>query len=291
VTRAELAAASSCGADVGVTLVPLEALCVVRCTEPEHVRALVRAGRLPPPAGGLVPPGYLPPEPVPPRGEPAVWQAHVERELRRFRDGQRRALAAFVPGRERQREQQLMRMGSAAWGAGLSLLMQGRPGEAARWLDRAAALYRHSLVDAEPGSWGRSIGALKARLLAVDRPGVLREARWTLELGALEAESATALYAGVLSLLALGEPAEEASAALARRPGFPAATAAAGAALARGEAGRYRTAVRQVLRSFEERDRYLENVPVADTVLTLQALAAPRDIVVPLASPLLPPEP
>lgn len=274
-----------------LTLVPLEALCIVRSTKPEHVWALIRAGHLPEPADGLVPPDYLPLEPDPPPGEPPEWQGHVDRELRRFRDGQRRALAAFVPGRERQREQQLMRMGSAAWGAGLSFLMQSRRSEALLCLERAAALYRHSLVDAEPGMWGRSIGSLKARLLAGDAPGALREGRWTLELGALDSDSTIALYAGVLSLLTLGEDASGPAVELKAREGFPTATAEAVAALADGDAGRYEPAVRAVLRSFEERDRYLENVPVADTVLVLQMLAVARGIAVSLASPLLPPQP
>jgi hypothetical protein len=43
-----------------------------------------------------------------------------------------------------------------------------------------------------------------------------------------------------------------------------------------------------VLESFEQRDDYLEDIPVADTVLVLQAFAAKRGIVVELSSPLLP---
>jgi hypothetical protein len=43
-----------------------------------------------------------------------------------------------------------------------------------------------------------------------------------------------------------------------------------------------------VLESFEKRDEYLEDIPVADTVLVLQALAARRGIAVELSSPLLP---
>jgi hypothetical protein len=43
-----------------------------------------------------------------------------------------------------------------------------------------------------------------------------------------------------------------------------------------------------VLESFETRDEYLEDIPVADTVLVLQALARRRDIDVELSSPLLP---
>jgi hypothetical protein len=43
-----------------------------------------------------------------------------------------------------------------------------------------------------------------------------------------------------------------------------------------------------VLRSFEERDAYLEGIPVADTVIVLEALAEPRGIAVRPSSPLLP---
>jgi hypothetical protein len=44
-----------------------------------------------------------------------------------------------------------------------------------------------------------------------------------------------------------------------------------------------------VLRSFEARDAFLEDVPVADTVLVLDALALERGLdLQPLSSPLLP---
>ena len=42
-----------------------------------------------------------------------------------------------------------------------------------------------------------------------------------------------------------------------------------------------------MLESFETRDDYLEDVPVADTVLVLQALAAERGLEAELSSPLL----
>jgi hypothetical protein len=45
-----------------------------------------------------------------------------------------------------------------------------------------------------------------------------------------------------------------------------------------------------VLESFEQRDEYLEDIPVADTVLVLQALARRRGMAAPLAaSAVLPP--
>jgi hypothetical protein len=43
-----------------------------------------------------------------------------------------------------------------------------------------------------------------------------------------------------------------------------------------------------VLESFETREEYLEDIPVADTVLVLQALAARRGIAAELSSSLLP---
>ena len=43
-----------------------------------------------------------------------------------------------------------------------------------------------------------------------------------------------------------------------------------------------------MVRSFEERDAYLEDIPVADTVLVLELLAADRGLAVGLRSPLLP---
>jgi hypothetical protein len=50
----------------------------------------------------------------------------------------------------------------------------------------------------------------------------------------------------------------------------------------------YAEAIEAVLESFETRDTYLEDMPVADTVLVLQALAARRGMVVELESELLP---
>ena len=43
-----------------------------------------------------------------------------------------------------------------------------------------------------------------------------------------------------------------------------------------------------MLESFETRDEYLEDMPVADTVLVLQALAARRGMAAALESELLP---
>jgi hypothetical protein len=58
--------------------------------------------------------------------------------------------------------------------------------------------------------------------------------------------------------------------------------------LAFGDFDVYRDGVGRVLVSFEERDAYLEDIPVADTVVVLEALAGRRGLAAGLTSPLLP---
>jgi hypothetical protein len=69
---------------------------------------------------------------------------------------------------------------------------------------------------------------------------------------------------------------------------FPAEVGDALAFLAAQDVLGYQTAVEAVLESFENRDEYLEELPVADTVLVLQALAGQRGMTAELESPLLP---
>jgi hypothetical protein len=214
------------------------------------------------------------------------WDSHLERERSRYEDG-----LARLPEAADERQRQLTRVGNAAWGAGLASLMAGRDAEAREWLDRAARRYRESWNDAPPGSWGRPIGALKARLLAGDREGAKQEARWALDAGAAASDSPIGRYAACLALLALGRDEEARAPAdeLRTRTDFPAPVGDALAMLAAGtDAVGYVEAVEAVLRSFEERTDYLEDVPVADTVLVLQALARPRGLAAELSSPLLP---
>ena len=132
------------------------------------------------------------------------WLAHVDREEARYRDGESRLPeAADADARQRQ----LTRLGNASAGAGLALLMAGRRDEAAASLTRAAERYRESFAGAPPGSWGRPIGAIKARVLAGDWDGAAADARWALEAGAAEADSPIGRYAAALALLVLGDDA------------------------------------------------------------------------------------
>lgn len=210
----------------------------------------------------------------------------LQRSRERYADGERR-----LPDEPDERQRALTRLGNVAYAAGLSLLILDRRVEAGEWLDRAARAWRESWADAPPGSWGRPIGALKARILADDVPGAEDEARWALELGAAAADSPIGRYAGALALLTLGrhEEARPVAGSLHGADGFPEDVADALRMIAAGDdAIGYIDAVESVLESFETRESYLEDVPVADTVIVLQFLAERRGLVAELDSPLLP---
>jgi hypothetical protein len=210
------------------------------------------------------------------------WPALLERERTRYADGE----ARLAP-------EQLVRMGNAAYGAGLALLMLGRGDEAGEWLVRAAERWRESWEHATPTSWGRPIGTVKALLLAGPRAEVEADdaAAWALGLGPEGAESPIGRYAACLALLVLGRWGDAAgeAASLRGRDDFPGPVADALGAIAAGDAGECAEAIDAVIVSFETREEYLEDAAVADTALALRALARRRGLDVALrASPVLP---
>ena len=215
------------------------------------------------------------------------WAEHARREDERYRDGEAR-----LPDAEDQdaRQRQLTRMGNAAGGAGLARLMDGNTKDARDWFARAVARYRESYELAPPGSWGRPIAILKARILAGDWDGAEADARWTLEEGAAEAQSPIGRYAATLALLVLGRDQEARVLAdgLRTHDDFPAPVGDALAFIAAQDPVAYVEAIEAVLESFETREDYLEDIPAADTVLVLQALAARSELAAELSSPLLP---
>ncbi len=213
------------------------------------------------------------------------WGEHAEREESRYRDGEER-----LPPEGDARQRQLTRMANAAAGAGLAHLMAGGLGEAAEWFRTAAERYRDSYADAPPDSWGRLIGAVKARILAGDEPGAQRDARWALEQSPALTASPIGKYAACLALLELERWAEARVLAddLRTHDGFPHAVADVLAFIAAEDPAGYAEAIETVLRSFETREEHLEDVPVADTVIVMQRLAARRGIEVELESALLP---
>jgi len=212
------------------------------------------------------------------------WDELRERARERYEDGERR-----LPDDGDERQRQLTRMGNAAGAAGLSALMAGRA-DAGEWFARAAERYRDSWAGAPPDSWGRPIGAIKSRILGGDWDGAVADARWALEVGAAEAESPIGHYAAALAFLVLGDwHGARVHADYARTHElFPSEVADAMAFIAAEDVIGYTVAVEAVLRSFETREAYLEDIPGADTVLVLQALAARRGMAAELESPLLP---
>ena len=149
------------------------------------------------------------------------------------------------------RQRQLTRMGNAAGAAGLAELMAGADGR--EWFARAAERYRQSWEHAPPESWGRPIGAIKARLLAGDWDGAAADARWALESGAAESESPIGRYAAALAFGVLGEWDDvRVHADYARtHETFPSEVADALAFIAAEDVVGYVEAVEAVLESFE----------------------------------------
>jgi hypothetical protein len=215
------------------------------------------------------------------------WGEHAGREEARYHDGETRLPEAAD---DDARQRQLTRMGNAAAGAGLAYLMAGDTATAREWFERAVERYRESFPLAPPGSWGRPIAIVKARILAGDWAGAEADSLWTLEQGAAEAESPIGRYAACLALLVLGRDEEPRVLAdgLRTSADFPAEVGDALAMLAAEDPVGYIEAIEAVLKSFETRDEYLEDLPVADTVIVLQGLAARRNMAAQLDSPLLP---
>jgi hypothetical protein len=150
-------------------------------------------------------------------------------------------------------------------------LLRGEPAGQALTTARDAYLASHEQTG--PQSWGRLVGALKLAILAGD--GVEPIARRALD----ETEGApgpAASYARALGQVALGQrpevgPLLQAGDAFER-------TGRALASLAAGDGKGYRAALREILADFEARGSFLSGVPIADTVMVLEALAEPRGV-------------
>ena len=190
------------------------------------------------------------------------WREKYEHAVARYDAGEGRA----------HDERQLVQLANAAWAAGLCLLMSGDRAGAREWLVRSAARYRESWDAGAPAdAWGRPIAAMKALLIAGEDAD--EAAEWALDAGAAEAESPIGRYAGTLALLVLGRRDEAADVAASLGDPFPADVAAALRALGADDGDAFAAAVADVRQSYEEREGYLEDVPVADTALALEALS------------------
>ncbi len=188
---------------------------------------------------------------------------------------------------------ELLRDAVATEAAGQRALLEGVATPEA--LREAAARYRASWEAAPPRSYGRLVGMLKAAVLAGDARADAAYAR--AQLGApgdpppaSPGDSPTASYAVAIAALVEGDDETARTAASAMRAGSPAFVRAADAveALAAGDAAAYRAAVAAIVADFEARDEHLTGVPIADTALMLERLAATRGLACRPSSPLLP---
>ena len=127
---------------------------------------------------------------------------HLAREQERYRDGEAR-----LPDAEDAdaRQRQLTRLGNAAGGAGLALLMQGQHGRGGRVAPpRGRALPRELRATRRPAAGaGRSARSRRSSSPATG-DGAEDAARWALEAGAADAESPIGRYAAALAELVLG---------------------------------------------------------------------------------------
>lgn len=203
---------------------------------------------------------------------------------------ERRRTAAAAEG-ERE-DLRLAGVAGASWAEGLACLMLGDGEAAVGALRRAADEYAASWLAAPPGSWGRPIAMIRCRLIVGDGEGARIDAEAAIAAGALDATGPIGGYCAALALLTLDRDTEAAGVAerIAVEGLEPIAVAHALHALVQHDESAFAEARLRVLRSFEERDAFLEDVPVADTVLVLDALARERRLATPaFASPLLPP--
>jgi hypothetical protein len=165
--------------------------------------------------------------------------------------------------------------------AGYRAELDGRPAAAHYRAARDGYLASHA--ETGPQSWGRLIGALKMAILAGD--GVEAVARRALAETA-SADSPAAAYAGALAAVAVGEAPDVEP--MLKAGGAFESTGEALAALAGGDAGRYRAALDAIVADFAAREQHLSGVAVADTAMVLERLAEPRGMAVRPASPLIP---
>jgi len=153
---------------------------------------------------------------------------------------------------------------------------------------QVAELYQQSWEEAHARAFGRLVGMLKASVLAGgggDQADYVRSA-----LAGADEKSATANYARALAALIAGDDGDArawAERMIAGDEAF-ARTGEALAALAARDEPRYATALEAIVRDFEQRSEHLTGVAIADTAVTLQALAGRRGIEAAIESPVLP---
>jgi len=181
----------------------------------------------------------------------------------------------------------LLREAIAVEGRGQRALLAGEEDGAAEALLESSRLYRESWELASPTAYGRLIGMLKAAVIAGDASSTAAYARTQLP---DPVESPAASYALAIVALVEGEDGTARVASTGMRSGSPPFIRAADAidALVDGDGERYAAAVRAIVSDFEGREEYLTGVPICDTALMLERLAAVRGMACRPVSALMP---
>ena len=181
----------------------------------------------------------------------------------------------------------LLREAIACEGRGQQALLEGEADASRQDFLAASDLYRRSWEVASPTSFGRLIGMLKAAVIAGDATGAAAYARTQLPAAP---ESPASSYALAIAALVDGDDAMARTASAGMRAGSPPFGRSADAidALLDGDETRYAGAIDAIVADFEGREEHLTGVPIADTALMLERLAAARGMACGARSALLP---
>ena len=195
-------------------------------------------------------------------------------------------LATMQEGEHRE----LMIAAIAAEGVAHAALVEGDLEAARAAYADAVEKYRASWALAPPKSYGRLVGLLKAAVLGGDSEPAAEEVREALDGDEDAAGSPVASYVLAVAALILGD--DDAVGPLADvmdpRGGAFERTATALRALAAGDGPAYAEAVAAIEADFAEREEHLTGVPIADTAVMLELIAAGRGLGADLDSPLVP---
>lgn len=178
----------------------------------------------------------------------------------------------------------------AAEGEAHTALLSGDHEAARAAYLRAVESYRASWALAPPRSYGRLVGLAKAAILAGAGKAAAAKVRGALDGDADAADSPVANYALALAALAIGDDDAVAAHATVMDGGSDAFGRTAGAlrALATADAAAYAQALAAIEADFAAREQHLTGVPIADTAVMLELLAAERGTSAGLVSPLVP---
>jgi hypothetical protein len=176
----------------------------------------------------------------------------------------------------------LMLAAIAAEADGHRALLRGDLAEARAAYGQAADGYGASWAVAPPRSYGRLVGRMKAAVLAGADRDAADEVLAALRDDPDAAGSPVAQYARAIASLVVGDDDAALAAAEVMRGGSEAAqrAAAALAAIASRDTHAYAHALEAIETDFAARAEHLTGVPIADTAVMLEALAAHRNLAV-----------